>query len=88
MNYVKQLIFIFSVVLIMFAALKVQITINESNRTKEEKQAENEALIHENEKLRNELDSPMDDEYIKKVAEDKLDYKDPEKQYFYNDMPE
>ncbi len=88
MNYIKQIFFIFTVVLLMIVALRVQITINESNREKEEKQIEHDALLHENEKLRNELDTPMDDEYYEKVAEDKLDYKDPKKQYFYNDMPE
>ena len=88
MNYIRQIIFIFIVVLMMIVALRVQITINESNRTKEEKMAENEMLIHENEKLKNELEAPMDDEYLEKVAEEKLDYKDPDKQYFYNDMPE
>ena len=72
----------------MIVALRVQITINESNRTKQEKIEENEALEHENEKMKNELEAPMDDEYIEKVAEEKLDYKDPDKQYFYNDMPE
>ena len=88
MNFIRQIIFIFIVVLMMIVALRVQITINESNRTKEEKMAENEMLIHENEKLKNELEAPMDDEYLEKVAEEKLDYKDPDKQYFYNDMPE
>ncbi len=88
MNYIRQIIFIFIVVLMMIVALRVQITINESNRTKDEKMAENEMLIHENEKLKNELEAPMDDEYLEKVAEEKLDYKDPDKQYFYNDMPE
>lgn len=88
MNYIKQIIFIVIVVLMMIVALRVQITINESNKTKAEKQAENEILIHENEKLKNELDAPIDDEYLEKVAQEKLDYKDPDKQYFYNDMPE
>lgn len=88
MNYIKQIIFIFIIVLMMIVALRVQISINESNRTKEEKISENEMLLHENEKLKNELEAPVDDEYLKKVAEEKLDYKDPDKQYFYNDMPQ
>lgn len=88
MNYIKQIIFIFIIVLMMIVALRVQISINESNRTKEEKMAENEMLLHENEKLKNELEAPVDDEYLKRVAEEKLDYKDPDKQYFYNDMPQ
>jgi len=88
MNYVKQIIFIFVVVLLLIVALRIQITINESNRIKEEKQAEHEQLQHENEKLQHELDAPMDDEYVENVAEEKLDYKDPDKQYFYNAMPE
>ena len=88
MNYIKQIIFIFIIVLMMIVALRVQISINESNRTKEEKISENEMLLHENEKLKNELEAPVDDEYLKRVAEEKLDYKDPDKQYFYNDMPQ
>ena len=72
----------------MIVALRVQITINESNKTKEEKQAENELLEHENERLKNDLETPIDEEYLKKVAEEKLDYRDPDKQYYYNDMPD
>ena len=82
------MIFIFVVVLLMIVALRVQITINESNRVKEEKEAELQAIEHDNEKKANELEAPVDDVYIEKVAEEKLDYKDPDKKYFYNEMAE
>ena len=41
----------------------------------------------ENEKMQNQLDMPMDDEYIENVASEKLGLKHNEWQYFYSDSP-
>ena len=38
------------------------------------------------EQLQNQLDTPIDDEYIVKVAEDKLSLRLPEEIIFYNDL--
>lgn len=54
----------------------------------QELQKQNEQLAFDIEKLQNELDAPMDDEYIEKVASDQLGYRDPNAQYFYNDLPD
>ena len=88
MNYIKQIIFTFVIILLMIVALVAQIDINEYNKEKQALEEEYNKIEHENEKLANELEMPMDDEYIAKIAEEELGYKDPDKQYFYNDIPE
>ena len=41
-----------------------------------------------NERLQTELDAPVDDEYIEKVAKEKLGYRKPAEIIFYNDIYE
>jgi len=88
MSYLRQIIITVVVLLLLVVVIRVQITINELNETKKEKQEMHDELQYENEKLKDELSAPMDDEYIAKIAEEELGYKDPNKQYFYNDIPE
>ena len=87
MNYFKQLAIAFVLLLIMVVAIRLQITINEQNEKKNELTKQRDELVYENEKMQNELDTPIDDEYIARVASDQLGYKDPNAQYFYNDLP-
>ena len=65
-----------------------QIQINNLSSRVEDLTVQRDELVYENEKLKKELAAPIDDEYIAKVAEEELGYKDPNKQYFYNDIPE
>ena len=88
MNYLKQIVFAFVLVLVMVVAIKLQITINDMNEKKQDLIRQRDELAYENEKMQNELDTPMDDEYIAKIASDQLGYKDPNAQYFYNDLPD
>lgn len=87
MNYLKQFVFAFVLILIMVVAIKLQININEQNEKKQELIAQREELKYQNEKMQNELDTPMDDDYIAKVAAEQ-GYKYPNAQYFYNDLPD
>lgn len=88
MAYIKQIIITFIVILILFIVIMTQIQINNLSSRVEELTAQRNELVYENEKLKKELETPIDDEYIAKVAEEELGYKDPDKQYFYNDIPE
>ena len=65
-----------------------QIQINNLSSRVEDLTIQRDELVYENEKLKKELNAPIDDEYIARVAEEELGYKDPNKQYFYNDIPE
>jgi len=87
MSYLKQFVIVVVLVLIMIVAVKLQIDINELNEEKQRLIKERDEIAYENEKMQNQLDMPMDDEYIESVASDKLDLKYNEWQYFYNDSP-
>ncbi len=87
MSYLKQFVIVVVIVLIMIVAVKLQIDINELNEEKQRLIKERDEIAYENEKMQNQLDMPMDDEYIESVASDKLDLKHNEWQYFYNDSP-
>lgn len=88
MTYIKQIIITFVAILILIIVIMTQIQINNLSTRVDDLTVERDALVYENEKLKKELEAPMDDEYIAKVAEQELGYKDPNKQYFYNDIPE
>ncbi len=87
MSYLKQFVIAVVLVLIMIVAVKLQIDINELNEEKQRLIRERDEIAYENEKMQNQLDMPMDDEYIESVASDKLGLKHNEWQYFYSDSP-
>ncbi len=88
MNYIKIIIFSILILFFIIIGVKQQIDINIMKDQNQELQKQNEQLAFDIEKLQNELDAPMDDEYIEKVASDQLGYRDPNAQYFYNDLPD
>ena len=70
----------------VFTVVKLQIEYNELKQESamlEDTNAQLEELIA---KLKNDLSSPVDEEYIIKTAKDKLNLRLPEEIVFYNDM--
>ncbi len=88
MNYIKLVLFTGILLAFMIIGLKQQIDINEIKNQNDDLRQQNEQLSYEIDKLQSELDSPLDEEYIERVASDQLGYKDPNAQYFYNDLPD
>lgn len=87
MSYLKQFVIAIVLVLIMIVAVKLQIDINELNEENQRLKDERDEIVYENEKMQNQLETPMDDEYIENVASEKLGLKHNEWQYFYSDTP-
>ena len=88
MNYIKQIVIGFVLIAVMVVAVRIQITINEANMKKQELAEQRDELKYQNEKLQRELDMPLDDDYVARVASDQLGYKDPNAKYFYNNLPD
>lgn len=87
MSYIKQFVVAIIIIAVMIVAVRIQITINEANSKKEELTNQRDELKYENEKMKNELETPVDDEYVARIASEQLGYKDPNAQYFYNNLP-
>ncbi len=87
MNYIKQFVVAVVLIVIMIMAVRIQIQINEGNQKNKTLAEQRDEMKYENEKMKDELDAPIDDEYIEKVASEQLGYKDPTAEYFYNNQP-
>ena len=63
-----------------------KIQIDDLNSEISELQQKNEAQQEYNDKLKDRLENEMDDEYVEKIAKDKLNLVLPEEIIFYNDI--
>lgn len=83
--FVKLAIFAlatFAVVSIVY----LQLTINEERTKRDTLKAEVGALEEERDELKNQVDAPMDEEYIIDIAKEKLNLRLPEEIIFYNNL--
>ena len=83
--FVKLAIFAlatFAVVSIVY----LQLTINEERTKRDTLKAEVVALEEERDELKNQIDAPMDEEYIIDIAKEKLNLRLPEEIIFYNNL--
>lgn len=83
--FVKLAIFAlatFAVVSIVY----LQLTINEERTKRDTLKAEVGALEEERDELKNQIDAPMDEEYIIDIAKEKLNLRLPEEIIFYNNL--
>lgn len=71
---------------VLYTILCMQLRYNELRRTRDALLAEIEAGAGRVEKLENELAMPFDEEYVAKVAREKLNLCRPEEILFYNDL--
>lgn len=83
--FVKLAIFalaVFAVISIVY----LQLTINEERTKRDSLKAEVSALEEERDALQNQIDAPMDEEYIIDIAKEKLNLRLPEEIIFYNNL--
>lgn len=85
-NLFVRIALVIIVLVCLFTIVKLQIQFNELNETR--KELENEVKNEENEieKLDAELQLPFDDEYVIRVAREKLGYHLPDEIIYYNDL--
>lgn len=91
MNRKKTSVFV-KVAILAFAffavisVVELQFQYNEYKLERDLLKADVNALNEKVEQLQNQLDTPIDDEYIIEIAEDKLSLRLPEEIIFYNDL--
>ncbi|MBQ4067026.1 MAG: septum formation initiator family protein [Clostridia bacterium] len=83
--FVKIAIFAFSVFAVI-SIVQLQLQFNEYKAQRDKLQEEVDGLIDEKEELENEKAGINDDDYVIKVAKDKLNLRLPEEIIFYNDL--
>lgn len=85
-NIFAKLTVVFFLVVIMYTIASMQLRYNELRETRDALMAEIEAGKIRLEKLTNELDMPFNDEYVTKIARERLNLCRPEEILFYNDL--
>ena len=83
--FVKAAIFAFAVFAVI-SVVELQFQYNDLKAERDMLKADVSNLEDVKEQLQNQLDTPIDDEYIIDVAEDKLSLRLPEEIIFYNDL--
>ena len=83
--FVKIAIFAFAVFAVV-SVVELQFQYNDYKAERDMLKADVSALEEQVAQLQNQLDTPIDDEYIIEVAEDKLSLRLPEEIIFYNDL--
>ena len=84
--------FLFNIIITMFiffcsfSIIKLLINNNAQLAENERLRAENERIRYENDEFTNKLNTPVDDDYIKRLGNEKLDLRLPEEIIFYNDL--
>lgn len=85
-NIIVRLAVICVCVFLIFSAVNMQFKLSELKQTRaqldEELAQVEDRLLY----IRMRLDSPITDEYIRRVAREKLNYRDPDEIIFFNDL--
>ncbi len=85
-NIMLMAVIIFFVSFCILSIIKLNIGINEKSNEAERLSMSITERKDEIDRYENELSMPMDDEYIKDLARDKLNLRLPEEIIFYNDL--
>ena len=87
-NLIIRAAFVFIFIFLFVSVINLQVTMNELR-------AERDALVEKMEQKQDEIDelelriaTPIDEEYIERVAREKLGYRMPNEVIFYNDIPD
>lgn len=86
LNVFVRIAFVMVIVFLAVTAIKIQLEINE---LEEKKTALNEQIddyVFSIDKIQNDLNTPVDDDYIIRIAKEKLNLRLPEEIIFYNDL--
>ena len=74
------------IVVCLITILRLQIQFNKLNEEKKILEAQVEEYTEDIEELRSEIERPFDDEYVIRVAREKLGYHLPDEIIYYNDL--
>ena len=85
-NIFVRIAVIIVIVVCLITILKLQIQFNRLNEEKKLLQAQVEEYVEDIEELRAEIERPFDDEYVIRVAREKLGYHLPDEIIYYNDL--
>lgn len=85
-NLFVRIALIIIILVCLFTIIKLQIQFNNLNETR--KELESSVLNYKNEieELKSKIDEPFDDEYVIKLAREKLGYHLPDEIIYYNDL--
>lgn len=83
--FVKAAI-LFIILVCVFTILKLQVQFNGLNETRKELKDELNKYSDKVEELEDEIAQPFDDEYVIRVAREKLGYHLPDEIIYYNDL--
>lgn len=75
-----------AVIVCLVTILKLQIQFNQLNEEKKALESQVNDYADDIEELKNELARPFDDEYVIRIAREKLGYHLPEEIIYYNDL--
>ena len=82
----SRIVIVVLIILLVFSAFKLQMDLNALKTQKKELTSQLKSTKYEVERLQSELERVTDDDYIAKVAREKLNYRDPNELVFYNDL--
>ncbi len=85
-NIFVRLAVIIVIIVCLITILKLQIQFNKLNEEKKLLQAQVDEYEEDIEELRAEIERPFDDEYVIRVAREKLGYHLPDEIIYYNDL--
>ena len=81
-----KLVFAVFMIFCIYMILRLQLRFNSLNDQRKELKQQVDDLKYRNEELQNELDEEIDEDYMIKVAREKLDYHMPDEIIYYNDL--
>ena len=81
-NIIVRLAVLCVAVFLVFSAVNMQFRLGELRESKAEMAVLEGRLIY----MQLRLDEPVTDEYIRRIAREKLNYRDPDEILFYNDL--
>ena len=81
-----KLVFAVFMIFCIYMILRLQLQFNTLNDQKKELKQQVDDLRYTNEELQNELNAEIDEDYMIKIAREKLDYHMPDEIIYYNDL--
>ncbi len=85
-NIFVRIAIIIVIVVCLITIMKLQIQFNKLNEEKKLLEAQVEEYVEDIEELKSEMERPFDDEYVIRVAREKLGYHLPDEIIYYNDL--
>ena len=81
-----KLVFAVFMIFCIYMILRLQLQFNNLNEQRKALRSQVDDMKYRNEELRSELNEEIDEDYMIKVAREKLDYHMPDEIIYYNDL--